>query len=190
MDRPDPQPLGLGVPLGQHAAAFERSGRRPLDGEVQFEQVRRGRDRRDRVPVALDQFGRHVAGHVGMHEMLAVASRVDPDDGRQRLVIHHDRLGRVLGQVPVGGDHHHDRLAHVIHLVGGQREACPGVGERRVRDQQRQRLGEPGRQVLVAVDRDQPGHLERAADIDVGDARVGEGAAHERGGERVMPKII
>ena len=59
-------------------------------------------------------------------------------------------------------DDHDDRLADVVHLVAGQRVAGAAVGERGVRDEQRQRLGDPGavlgvggREVLVGVDRDE-----------------------------------
>ena len=41
--------------------------------------------------------------------------------GRQRLVVDLDGLERVGRRVPVGGDHDRDRLAHVPHLVDGQR---------------------------------------------------------------------
>ena len=59
-----------------------------------------------------------------------------------------------------------------------------------MRDQQRQRVGEPARQVLVGVDRDQPVDLERAADVDVADPGMGVRAAHERGRERVVAQVV
>ena len=187
---PDPQPLGLGVPPGQHTPAFERSRRRALDGQVQFKHVRRVGDRRDRVAVALREFGGYVARHVGVHQVLACASAVNADDGGQRLVLHDDRLGRVFGQVPVGRDHHGDRLAHVVDLIGGQREPGPRMGQRRMRDQQRQRLGYPPGQVLVGVDRDQPGHVERGGDVNVDNSGVRVRAANKRGRQRVVPEVI
>ncbi len=42
------------------------------------------------------------------------------DDGRQRLQVDRDELGRVLGGVAALRHHHGDRLADVTHLVGGK----------------------------------------------------------------------
>ena len=78
-----------------------------------------------------------------MDQVLGGPRRVHPDHGRQRLVVDHDPLGRVLGQVAVLGDDHHDRLADVVDLAGRKRVPGPAVGQRRVRDQQRKRLGDP-----------------------------------------------
>jgi hypothetical protein len=94
-----------------------------------------------------------IARHVVVHEVLCGARRVHADHGGQRLVVHHDPLGRVLGEVPILRDHHDDRLARVVDVVGGQRVTGPAVAQRRVRNQQRQRLGDPTRQVRIGVDR-------------------------------------
>ena len=64
-----------------------------------------------------------------------------PTTGGQQLVVDGDPADRVLGDVAVVGDHEGDRLAHVVDLVLGQRVLGAAVGERRVRDEQRQRLG-------------------------------------------------
>ena len=62
----------------------------------------------------------------------------------QELVLDDDRLAGVLGDVAVGRDHHDDGLADVVDLVLGQRVAGAAGVQRRVRDEQRQRLADPG----------------------------------------------
>ena len=54
------------------------------------------------------------------------------DDGRERVVVDVDQLGRVLGQVAVVGHDQHHRVAHEAHLVVGQRAggASRGSGAR------------------------------------------------------------
>ncbi len=132
-----------------------------------------------------------------MHGALGAPRVVHPDDRRQEVVGDDDPLGGVLGEVAVAGHHHHDRLADVVDLVAGQRVAGARRGQRRVRDEQRQRLGDRaalglvgGGEVVVGVDRDQAVDLERAGDVDVGDPGVRVRAAHERGGQRVVPEVV
>ena len=45
------------------------------------------------------------------------------DDGRQRLVVDVDELGRVLGEVERLGDDERDGVADETHLVVGERRA-------------------------------------------------------------------
>ena len=131
----------------------------------------------------------HVAGHVGVDQVLGRAGGVEADHGGQRLVAR-PRSGRPRPRPGSGRGRPPSTTASPTWLTSsvGQRVGGPAVGERRVRDQQRQRLGEPARQVLVGVDGDQPVHVERVADVDVEDPRVGVRAAHERGRERVVAR--
>jgi hypothetical protein len=55
--------------------------------------------------------------------------RLGIDDGRQGLVAHADRLGGILGQVPVAGDDDRHRLAHEAALVGRGRIVVDGRGD-------------------------------------------------------------
>ncbi len=109
-----------------------------------------------------------------------LSGRVDADHGGQRLVADGDQLGGILGDVAIGGDDHHHGLADVVDLVLRQRVRRPAAGQRRVRDQQRQRPRQPARQILVGVDRDQAVHVQRRAHVDVDDPGVRVRAAHER----------
>ena len=52
---------------------------------------------------------------------LAGHRQLGVDDGRQRLVRDHDRVGRVAGDVAIRGDDDGDRLACVAHHVDGDR---------------------------------------------------------------------
>ena len=65
-----------------------------------------------------------------------------------------------------------------------------GCGEVRVRDEQRQRVGQPPGQVVPRVHADQAVDVEGVADVDAGDAGVGVGAAHEGGGQGVVPGVV
>ena len=39
------------------------------------------------------------------------------EHGRQLLVLGDDQRGRFLGDMRIGGEHHRDRLADIVHLV-------------------------------------------------------------------------
>ena len=140
---PQAQPGRLVVPVRQDAATFQRGGCRSLDLQLKLEYVRRGGDRRCCVATLLDRIGRQIAGDVIVHQIPAGARCLDAHDGGQRVVADVDQVGRVLGRVPVGRDHHHDRLADVVHLAASQRVRRAAVGERGMGDQQRERLGQP-----------------------------------------------
>ena len=64
------------------------------------------------------------------------------------------------------------------------------MGQRRMRDQQRQWFAHCTLEVVVGVDRDEAIDLHGSGDIDVGDPRVGMRTAYERDPERVMPEVV
>ena len=138
----------------------------------------------------LEHVGRDVAGHVVVDEQVAVAGGLDADDDGQLLVGDADALAGVLGDVAVGRDDHDDRLADVVDLVLGEGVAGAAVGQRRVRDEQGQRLADPAGEVLVDVDADDALDVDRVGRVDVDDAGVRVRAAHERGGEGVVPEVV
>ena len=184
------QGLVVGVPAGQDTLALHRHGGAALDGQVELEDVGGGVDRRLGVAGLLHHHRRRVAGDVGVHEVGGGARGVDPDHGRQRLVVDPDPADDVLGDVPVDGHHHHDGLADVVDLVARQGVLGPAVGQRGVRDQQRQRLAHPAVEVLVGVDRHQAVHLDPVGDVDVEDPGVGVRAADERHLVRVVAEVV
>ena len=64
-----------------------------------------------------------------MDQVLGRPGGTDADDRRQRLVVDHDAVRGVLGEVAVGGHHHGDRLADVVDLPAGQGVLRPGMRE-------------------------------------------------------------
>ena len=188
--RPDAQPARVGIPAGQHSPALQRRGRRPFDREIQPQPVRRGGDRRRGVADLLHQVGRHVSRYVVVHQALGRPGRRHADHRGQRLIGHRDPLHRVLGQVAILRDHQGDRLADVVHLVPGQYVLGTSMGQRRMRDQQRQRVGQRSGQILVGVDGQQAVHLERGADVDVEDLRVRVRGTQHRHLDRVVSEVV
>ena len=119
-----------------------------------------------------------------LHERAGLAGGVDPDDRGQLLVGDPDPPDRVLGDVAVLGDDEGDRLAGIVDLVLGQRVLGAAVGERGVRDQQRQRLGHRCREageVVVGPHRVHALEVEDRLDVDVEDSRVGVRGPQDRG---------
>ena len=134
-----------------------------------------GGDGGTRVAGLLLEPGTDVARYVVVHEPLGGACRREPDDGLQRLVAHLDPADGVLGDVAVVGDDEGHRLARVVHLVAGQGVLRPAVGERRVRDQQGQRVGHRAGEVVVGPDQVDAVEVEHGRDVDVDDAGMGVG---------------
>ena len=173
--RPHRQPVDVGVPAGDGAAALHRLAGAALDRQVEGQRVRRRLDRGLGVAVVLLHAGAHVAGHVLVHQARGGAGGLDADDRRQHLVVDPDPTHGVLGDVAVVGDHERDRLADVVDLAVGERVLRAAVGQRRVRDQQRQRLGHRWRQsgeVLVGPHHVHALDVEDVLDVDVEHLRV------------------
>ena len=150
---PHLQPVRVGVPARDHAPALQRHAGGALDLELEAEPVRGHGDRGSRRRRATGRSGRRRCR--GRRRAPAASpSRAFsmPTTGGSTLVGHEDPLDGVLGDVAVVGDHHRDRLADVVDLVAGQRVLGAAVGQRRVRDQQRQRLGHRAPEVVVGVD--------------------------------------
>ena len=142
VERPHRHPAGVGVPAGDDAAALHRLAGAPLDGEVERERCAARRRSRPRAsPLACSIRAPTLPGTSSWTRWSARPGGVDADDRLQELVVDPDPADGVLGDVAVVGDDEGDRLADVVDLVLGQRVLGAAVGQRRVRDQQRQRLG-------------------------------------------------
>ena len=99
------------------------------------------------------------------------------DDGRERLVVHVDELGRVGGDRRCLGDDDRDRVADVAHLVRGQWPERRDLEVRRA--DQHHRAGHGRHHVGARDHRDDAGQRARVDRVDTRDARVRVGAAHE-----------
>ena len=83
---PHLQPVDVGVPAGDGAAALERHRGTALDGQVELEAVRRGSDGRRRVTDVLLHPGPDVARDVVVDEALGRAGVRDPHHRFEQLV--------------------------------------------------------------------------------------------------------
>ena len=198
----DPDRVLVAVPDRVDALALHRHAGRPLDVELEGEGVRRGGHHRLEVADLLQQVRGHVVGDVGVDRVHGGPRCGQAHHRWQDVVGHDDPLAGVLGEVAVGGDHHDDRLADVVDLLARQRVPGARAGQRRVRDQQRERLRDGrdrhGRvvrvdaveQVLVGVDRDHAVDVERAARVDVQHPGVRVRAADEGGDQGVVTEVV
>jgi hypothetical protein len=152
--------------------------------------VRSPRERGIDVSIRLRIVRGDIARHVAVHEVPGRARGLDADHGGHRFVCDGNTLGSVLGEVAVAGDDHRDRFPDVIDLLASQWVRGAAVGQRRVGDEQRQRLGERSGQVVVGVDRGDPVDVEGAGDVDVDDAGVRVRRAHHRRGQRVVAQVV
>ena len=107
-----------------------------------------------------------------MHQDLVLGSLDLVEDRRQLFVFGDDQLRRLLGDMGIGGKHHCNRLADIVHLVDRQDrlivECRPVIG-----------LRDNLAHVLRRDDAVDPGHLLGGAGIDRLDAAMGDGAAED-----------
>ena len=122
--------------------------------------------------------------------MLPVPRGPDADDGGQAVVLDGDAVAHVLGDVPVARDDHDDRLADVVDDAVREGVRRAAGTDARVRDEQRERLGQRSFEVLVGVDGDEAVDVERVGHVDVDDPRVRVRTAHERHRERVVAEVV
>ena len=175
------QQAALLVEPRDHPAALQRRGGAALDLQPPLEDVRGGGEAGVDVAVLLGDLRDDVVGAVAVDERgVRRVGGLDVGDHRQRVVRDDDRSRGVLGDVAITGDDHRDRLADVAHLVARQRVLRAAVGDRLVRDDQRQRRGELAVQVLVRVHGVDAVDVERAGHVDVDDPRVRVVGPHER----------
>ena len=108
-------------------------------------------------------------------DRLARHRQLGIDDHGQRIVVDDDRVGRVAGDVAIGGHHHRHRLAGVTHHVD-RHGAVIGRGERRA-DRHRR---EQRRDLRAGEHRFDALHRLGGAGVDGRDAAMGDVAALER----------
>ena len=137
-------------PLADHDLGFERLGRRRLGAHG------------------------HVRPVVGMDQHLVGEGGLDADDRLERVVVDDDGLGGVDGLGQGLGHDGDDRLPHEPDHVGGQDR--PGEGGRH---RHHARGGGVVGEVGGGHDGQHARHRQGFADVDPGDAAVGQRRAHE-----------
>ena len=143
-----------------------------------------------RSPTSCSRWALTLSGTSSCTSAGARAGVLDADDDGQLLVADPDARGGVLGDVAVAGDDHDHGLADVVDLVLGQAVAGAGVGHRGVRDEHRERLGDPAGEVVPGVDGLDAVDLPGVVDVDVDDPGVGVRAAHEGRRERAVAEVV
>jgi hypothetical protein len=109
------------IPIGEHAAAFERDGRLPVGSELPPQPDGRGGQRRH-VALVHGAGDEGVVGPCVEQASAARAHRRDAiDDGRQLLHVQRHLVGQVLGLGARGCETGGDRLADVAHALVGER---------------------------------------------------------------------
>jgi hypothetical protein len=180
--RPHGQHARCRLLVCQHGAAFQRHRGAAVLEDVFLEHVRRGRKRVLDIAIGHRHERGDVAGKIAVRGRCAGRERIAAiTHHRQHLVVDHHRRGGILGEIAVVGDDHRDCLADIADFVAGERilgaqRRDGGVGHRH-----RQRFGrEPTGHVGDGEHRMDAGQGECRARIDCVDARMGNGAAHER----------
>jgi hypothetical protein len=173
-----------------HPPALQRCRRAALHVEVEFEDVRGALDGGARIPDVLHEVGRDIVSDTLVDGVPRGAGRGDTDDGREDVIGDDDAVADVLRDIAVAGDDHYHRLTDVVDLLADQGITRARRVQRGVRDEQRQRLGHPPRQILPGVDGDQAVDVQGRGHVDVDDAGVGVRAPDERGGDRALVDVV
>jgi hypothetical protein len=105
---------GIVAPDG--TAVLDRHPGMPADVEGQLDHGMRAAESIFHIAIVLFD-GRGVGRSAGLE---LAGRRVGREQRRQLLDLDHDEVGRVLGEVGVGGEHGGDRLAHVAHAIPRQ----------------------------------------------------------------------
>ena len=126
-------------------------------------------------PLHVPQHDVVAAGHVGallfVDDHFAAQCRLHVRHHRQRLILHPDQVGPVLGHVTVHGGHQRHRLAHVADLAPGQRVLQEAVQPVQLVHAQRDRL-DARRQIGKGEHADDPRELQGLRHVHRLDARV------------------
>ena len=192
--RPDRNGVGAFVVNADDAAALHRDRTIAVVVEAPLEPVRRARQRSFDVALGQAKLANHVGVVFVMQDRSAgLESRLGIHNGRQRLEIEGDQLGRVFREIAVFSQDDRDRLADMAHLVVGEqrllrieelvldlrgpfpRQRQLGVGDRR----------EQLREFRAVEHIRNAGRRRRARQVDRADARVRHLASHEHGMQRV-----
>ena len=123
-----------------------------------------------------------VVGTVALHQRAARRHRLlEIHHSGERLVVHDNELGRIIGKVSIFRDHHRHRLACIDDLVLGDRELVGHlllIGDKGIGD--REGGVDVGLEVGGGEDGHNPRRCQRCARVNRSDASMGMRAAHDR----------
>ena len=178
---PHRQEAAAGLEVGNQPARLQRHAAVALDHEPFTQhQVRcgkRGIDVTDRHC----ELGGHVCPNRLVEQRSAGFQRLPAiHNSGQRLVVHRDELGGVLGCVAATRDNHRDRLSDVAHLVAGQRVLQKPLQLLEGRETHRDRLCQR-RHIREGHHGGDAGRAARSLGMDACDARMGVRTAHDHG---------
>ena len=136
--------------------------------------------------VAVLEVGADILWHVVEHQRRArLGGGAGFGDGGQRLDVEHDGFRGVLGLRQRLGDHEGHRIAHEVHLLGGERIACRRLHLRAVavgRHHHRlERTVACRVEILAGPDAEHARHLPGFVGVDAPDQPVRDLAAHHHG---------
>ena len=137
------QNIARRVIAAERAPAFQRHAGMPPAGQLELDDMRRRFEHRIDVAVALIQnrgFGVAAKGKLG-----GVVARIELR--RQRLDLDRNKIGGILGNIRILGEHRCNRLAYITHLVDRQYRLA-------IR-------GEPGDRPFAKIDRRHIGNVGR-----------------------------
>ncbi len=168
------------IPLRDQAAVFQRHGRVALGGKFFFDdQVAAAEGRIDVADVDLKVGGDVVRRGVMELRRARLHGRARVGDGAEGFIVNVDQLQRILGDVAVLRDDHGDRIADVADFVRCQR--CLLRALQAGYDSGAHGNGFHSRHIGRGQDAEDAGQFQRRRRIDFDDARVGVGAAQNRG---------
>ena len=181
--RPHRQQIGCGVVAGEHRARLDRHAAAAVLPELILEDMRGVGEGGIDVAVSKLERRQHIGAERGVGPRRAVLDRVAAvADRRQRVVMHGDRGGGILGNVARVGDHHRDRLADIIDFGARQRVLGAQRRDRRIGQQHRHRFAAHRiRQILGGDDGVDAGYRQRRLGVDAVHARVRIRRADEAG---------
>ena len=120
--------VGSGIVLADRRAGLDRVRHQPVVDEVDLGDVLRLREGGFRRVLVAEMPVEHgVVGRDVVHLDRRFRRLGGVDDGRENIVIDHDRFRRVLGLGQRFGDHHRHVVAHIAHLALGEGRVRPGL---------------------------------------------------------------
>ena len=175
--------LGSGIPIGHHAATFQKKGPAAMQGELLAIHMRRVGEGLVGVADLHGHLGDDVACGAALGQRRARDDRLARiDGGGQHLVIDLHQRRRVFRDIAAFGHDDGDGFARETGLVLGERPGHEGLLDGGMGHIERQAARAHGLgQIRMGQHGHDAGQGQRRALVDALDQRMGVGAAHEGG---------